>query len=168
MNFHLDYSDLKQILLEAIIIVCFGMSIGLAFNYQLVMNAFAGKVVTGPVSADSESTDLFPVPVSLAEMQAVMQQAVLVDARIEELYVDGHLPKALSLPLAEIENRFELFKTKFPPNRSIIIYCSGYGCSDSFDLGLLLIKDGYHDVMVYEGGFPEWRDAGLPVVKGAQ
>ena len=168
MTFHLDYSDLKQILLEAIIIVCFGMLIGLSFNYQLVMNAFAGKVVTAPVSADAESTDLFPVPVSLAEMQAVMQQAVLVDARIEELYADGHLPNALSLPLAEIGNRFELFKTKFPPNRSIIIYCSGYGCSDSFDLGLLLTKDGYHDVMVYEGGFPEWRDAGLPVVKGAQ
>jgi len=168
MTLHLDYSELKKILLEAIIIVSLGGLIGLSFNYQLVMNAFSGKVVATPVSVAAESTDLFPVSISLAEMQAVVQRAVLVDARIEELYADGHLPNALSLPLAEIENRFKLFKAKFPPNRSIIIYCSGYGCSDSFDLGLLLIKEGYHDVMIYEGGFPEWRDAGLPVVKGAQ
>ena len=49
MTLHLDYSDLKKILLEAVIIVCFGALIGLSFNYQLVMNAFAGKVITTPV-----------------------------------------------------------------------------------------------------------------------
>jgi rhodanese-related sulfurtransferase len=27
---------------------------------------------------------------------------------------------------------------------------------------------GFSNVMVYEGGFPEWRDSGLPVEKGEQ
>jgi rhodanese-related sulfurtransferase len=48
----------------------------------------------------------------------------------------------------------------------LVIYCNGYGCPDSFDLGLRLIEAGYRDVRVFEGGLPEWRDAGLPVIEG--
>ena len=49
----------------------------------------------------------------------------------------------------------------------MILYCSGYGCPDSFDLGQILLEEGFRDVRVYEGGMPEWRDQGLPVEKGA-
>ena len=163
MTFHFDYSDLKRVVVEATIIVCFGITVGLSFNYQLVMNAFEGKVVTSP---EIESTaTLLPVPVSLAEVQNLSQRAVIIDARITELYAEGHLPNAVSLPLADIEQRLTAFLEQYP-ERSLIIYCSGYGCSDSFDLALLLLESGYHDVMVYEGGFPEWRDSGLPVEEG--
>jgi rhodanese-related sulfurtransferase len=163
MTFHLDYSDLKRVIAEATIIVCFGITIGLAFNYQLIMNAFEGKVVTSP---EIESTaNLFPVPVSLDEVQKLSQRAIIIDARITELYAEGHLPNAISLPWADIEHRLAAFKGQYR-DRSLIIYCSGYGCSDSFDLALLLLENGYHDVMVYEGGFPEWRDSGLPVEGG--
>jgi len=48
---------------------------------------------------------------------------------------------------------------------TLMLYCSGFGCPDSFDLGERLLAEGYLDVRVYEGGFPEWRDAGLPVEK---
>jgi 3-mercaptopyruvate sulfurtransferase SseA len=48
----------------------------------------------------------------------------------------------------------------------LVLYCSGYGCPDSFDLGIILLAEGYRDVRVFEGGFPEWADAGLPVERG--
>lgn len=163
MTIQFDYSDLKRIVVEATIIVCFGITVGLSFNYQMVMNAFEGKVVTAPEI--ESTTNLLPVPVSLAEVQNFSQRAVIIDARITELYAEGHLPNAVSLPLADIEQRLTAFIERYP-ERSLIIYCSGYGCSDSFDLALLLLENGYHDVMVYEGGFPEWRDSGLPVEEG--
>jgi rhodanese-related sulfurtransferase len=34
------------------------------------------------------------------------------------------------------------------------------------DLAKLLMQAGYTAVYVYEGGFPEWRDAGYPVATG--
>lgn len=164
MTFHFDYSDLKRVIVEATIIVCFGITVGLAFNYQLIINAFEGKVITSPV-IESATADLLPVPVSLAEVQELSQRSILIDARITELYAEGHLPNAVSLPLSDMEQQLAAFVEQYP-ERSLIIYCSGYGCSDSFDLALLLLENGYHDVMVYEGGFPEWRDSGLPVEGG--
>ncbi|NIQ96508.1 MAG: rhodanese-like domain-containing protein, partial [Desulfuromonadales bacterium] len=94
-------------------------------------------------------------------------RAILVDARLPEFYAEGHLPGAVSLPFAEAESRLAAFREQYP-GQSLIVYCSGYGCSDSFDLAVLLLANGYHDVMVYEGGYPEWRDAGLEVEKGMQ
>ena len=55
------------------------------------------------------------------------------------------------------------FLARVAKDQVIITYCSGFGCPDSFDLGVLLIELGYQDVRVFEGGYPEWRDAGLPV-----
>ena len=165
MNLHFDYSDLKRIVFEAILLVCLGISIGLSFNYQLVKNAFEGELIARPGTAN-DAAEVLPVPVPLADVQALAATAVIVDARISELYAEGHLPNAISLPLDEFEAQFAPFKENYP-GRSLIVYCSGYGCPDSYDLALLLIAGGYHDVMVYEGGFPEWRDAGQPVEKGA-
>jgi rhodanese-related sulfurtransferase len=92
--------------------------------------------------------------------------ALPVDARDGALYAEGHLPGAVSLPLAEVDALLESFRQQVAAERTLVLYCNGYGCPDSFDLGLRLIGEGYRDVRVFEGGFPEWRDAGLPVVKG--
>ena len=91
----------------------------------------------------------------------------MIDARADEIYAEGHLPKAISLPLGEVDDLLKAFKRNVAREATLIIYCSGFGCPDSFDLGMRLIEEGYEDVRVYEGGFPEWRDAGLPVEKGA-
>jgi len=50
----------------------------------------------------------------------------------------------------------------------LILYCTGFGCPDSFDLGVILLQQGYQEVRVYEGGYPEWRDQGRPIVEGGQ
>lgn len=165
MKLHLDYSNLKRIVVEAIIIVCFSIVIGLSFNYRMIMSAFEGEVIAS-VAEPVAGNDVYPVPVTLADVDTMMDRTVLVDARIEELYTAGHLPGAVSLPLAEIDAQLEAFKTEIPLARSLVVYCSGYGCSDSFELASVLIAAGYQDVMIYEGGFPEWRDAGRPISKG--
>lgn len=156
---------LPRILVEAVLIAALGASIGLAVNHRQVTDAFAGRQSAPPPQSATPAT-LLPQPVLLAEVRELAGTAVLVDARDDSLYAEGHLMGAVSLPLGEVEAQLAGFRQKVSAERTVVIYCNGYGCPDSFDLGLHLLKAGYRDVRVFEGGFPEWRDAGLPVATG--
>ena len=44
-----------------------------------------------------------------------------------------------------------------------VIYCSGKGCSLSEDLGFYLYDEfKFDNILIYEGGMPEWIDNSLP------
>jgi len=93
--------------------------------------------------------------------------AVFVDAREVSEYGEGHIAGAISLPydLAVSDpSRLEQLDTG---GRAIITYCGGGGCEMSLQLANELMFMGQHDkVLVYEGGFPEWIEAGYPVETG--
>ena len=157
---------LQRTLSEAVLIALLGLLAGLAINHRLVLDAFAGRLAASASVATTANMAL-PQPVLLAEVRELAATgALLVDARDAALYADGHLPAAVSLPLAEVDAVLESFRQQVAAARTLILYCNGYGCQDSFDLALRLMNEGYRDVRVFEGGFPEWRDAGLPVAKG--
>lgn len=157
---------LQRILLDAVVIAALGATIGLGINHRLVNDAFAGRLAApAPVAATPASR--LPQPVLLAEVRELAAAgAVLVDARDGVPYADGHLPGALNLSLGEVDAQLAGFRQQVAAEKMLVIYCNGYGCPDSFDLGVRLLQEGYRDVRVFEGGFPEWRDAGLPVEKG--
>lgn len=169
----------RRIWYEAGIIFALGVVLGLAVNIQMVIDAFAGRLTSEQpaVTADGKGTDpageetglgIYPVPVLLDEVRELLKTgAVLIDARAVEVYDAGHLPQAVSLPA---ENLYELladFVEQVPIDTTLIVYCSGFGCPDSENVAEGLLDEGYTDVRVYEGGFPEWRDSGLAVAKGA-
>lgn len=160
-------ADFQRILLEALVIVALGALLGLTFNYHLVMDLFTGRIQAPQVADRSAAQSAFPQPVTLTEVRELLRQDALpVDARAAELYAEGHLPDARSLPLGAPESTMESFSAVVPTDRVLVVYCSGYGCPDSFDLAQQLIDAGYRNVRIFEGGFPEWRDAGLPVEGG--
>lgn len=160
-------ADLRRILLEAAVILTLGVVVGLSFNVRLVLDVFNGRLTAPPPVAVDAAVDLYPVPVDLQRLQILVGEgALLVDARAAEIYAEGHLMGARSLPLGDLAAKLPDFRAAVPTQTTLILYCSGYGCPDSFDLGVALLKEGYLDVQVFEGGFPEWRDAGLPVEKG--
>jgi len=170
MNRFLDYSELPRIILEAVVILCFGILVGLTLHFQLVREVLEGKLIAPPGQhpvATERVTTGYPEPVDLQSVrQQIAAGTLLVDARIEELYRQGHLPESVSLPLAEVESRLPKFREEHPLQTPIIVYCNGYGCPDSFDLAMRLLESGYRKVMVFEGGFPEWEGAGLPIEAG--
>ena len=94
---------------------------------------------------------------------------LFVDARPEEEWKEGHIAKAVWLPIWELEKQGEKYLTPFmatvPKNRLVITYCNGGDCEDSHFLAEDLMKAGYTNVMVYTGGYPEWSKAGQPVAK---
>jgi rhodanese-related sulfurtransferase/DNA-binding transcriptional ArsR family regulator len=86
------------------------------------------------------------------------RDVVVLDVRPAEEYATGHIAGAMSMPLAEIERRL----AELPRGQRVVAYCRGPYCVLAAEAVRLLRKRGLDAVRLKEG-FPEWRDAGLPV-----
>jgi rhodanese-related sulfurtransferase len=89
--------------------------------------------------------------------------AFLIDAREPDEYAAGHIPGAISLPYDQSVTDPAKLESLDTGGKPIIIYCGGGTCEISMNLAFALIEAGHKKVLVYEGGFPEWAEAGLPV-----
>ena len=85
-------------------------------------------------------------------------QVILLDVRPAEEYQAGHLPQALSIPVAELEARL----SEVPLDREIIAYCRGPYCVFADEAVEILRTRGYHARRL-EQGVADWRALGLPV-----
>jgi len=83
---------------------------------------------------------------------------LLLDVRPAPEYRAGHLPGAISMPLAKLRERLP----ELPPDREIVAYCRGPYCVLSAEAVGELRTRGLRAVRL-EDGLPEWRAAGLPV-----
>ena len=88
---------------------------------------------------------------------------IFVDARSLEDYEEGHIQGAVSLPVGQSEDRIAAFLERYPPEASIITYCSGRTCQDSHHLAEFLLEFGYDNVTVFIDGFPGWKAEGHPI-----
>jgi rhodanese-related sulfurtransferase len=157
----------RRLIRNAILIALAAFAVGLAVNGRLLWKVFTGRALAVSHESASAGGDVpLPLPVELDEVRQLAGDTMLVDARSREAYLEGHLPGALSLPRGAGEERMDAFHRQVPADRPLIVYCSGYGCADSFLLAEQLLASGYRDVRVFEGGVPEWADAGLPLEKG--
>ncbi|MGM0577385.1 MAG: ArsR/SmtB family transcription factor [Myxococcota bacterium] len=87
----------------------------------------------------------------------------LLDVRPEEEYQAGHIPGALSVPLAELERRL----ADLPRDREIVAYCRGPYCVLAVEAVERLRERGFRAVRM-EDGVPDWRARGLPVETNAE
>ena len=88
---------------------------------------------------------------------------IFVDARSPEDYEAGHIQGAVSLPVGQLEEKIAAFLERYPPEASIITYCSGRTCLDSHHLAEFLLNFGYDKVTVFIDGFPGWEAEGHPI-----
>ncbi|GFO69357.1 sulfurtransferase [Geomonas limicola] len=156
--------------MEILLIVAISASVGIAWNRTLLTSAWRGEVARpAEAAAPAANAVTEPMPLGLMQVKELVdaKQAVLLDARSRTSFAEGHLQGAFNLPLEEAaKNPSRPLKVQVPAEASIITYCNGFSCHDSMELAKILVKAGYPNVYVYEGGFPEWRDAGYPVAKG--
>lgn len=88
-------------------------------------------------------------------------EVTLIDVRPLEEYVAGHLPGAVSVPLAELADRVgELGR-----RRDVVAYCRGPYCVMALDAVDLLRRKGFRAHRL-EHGVPEWRARGWRVESG--
>lgn len=96
------------------------------------------------------------------ELRALLERGsvVLVEAMAQQQYDAEHLPGAVNVPdelTADIATR--LVRTR---DTTVVVYCSGPGCTRSKVTAAAFVRLGYCDVYVYPGGKSDWADAGLP------
>jgi rhodanese-related sulfurtransferase len=103
--------------------------------------------------------------ISLEEAEALFlaKMAVFLDARPEDLFLEGHIKGARNLPAFEFEVRFPDVMADIPPETTIITYCDGEDCALSHHLAGELIGKGYTNVRVLLNGWSTWRQTGLPI-----
>jgi rhodanese-related sulfurtransferase len=163
---YLPYIRLKE-LVEIAVLLLISAATGLLWNHDLLSKAWRGEVAR-PAAAKEQA---LPMPIGLPQVREFFdsRQAVFVDARQRKSFAEGHLAGAVNFPLEEVRQKGTvLVSSRIRPDAMVIAYCNGFSCRDSFELGKILIAGGYANVFVYEGGFPEWRDARYPVEKGGR
>ena len=99
-------------------------------------------------------------PVSRNELARRLRRkdVVVLDVRPTPEYAAGHVEGARSVPIGELSRRLR----ELPKKKEVVAYCRGPYCVFADDAVRALRRKGYRAVRL-EDGFPEWRDAGLPV-----
>jgi rhodanese-related sulfurtransferase len=102
-------------------------------------------------------------PVTREELARRLQDGddlVVLDVRPAAEYAAGHLPGAVSIPLAELRRRL----AELPADREIVAYCRGPYCAFAHEAVAVLREAGV-SARRLEEGLPDWEAAGLAVAR---
>jgi len=105
-------------------------------------------------------------PVTRAELLRRLkrgEEVVVLDVRPAEEFAAGHLPAAISIPLAELRRRLR----ELPRDKEVVAYCRGPYCAFAHKAVRVLQQAGFRARRL-EDGLPEWKAAGLPVVAAGE
>jgi rhodanese-related sulfurtransferase len=87
--------------------------------------------------------------------------AIFIDARRTRDFVAGHIQGARSISYweADADEKIGALREEVPLEIPIVVYCTrSKDCEDSQFLAQKLHDIGFLDLMVYRGGFPEWKE----------
>jgi rhodanese-related sulfurtransferase len=91
---------------------------------------------------------------------------VIVDALAPMSFAHSHLPGAINLPPAWVDDRGP---QRIPDlGTELVVYCTNETCDASVQTAERLIELGYRNVRHYRGGKQDWKDAGLPLEGGGR
>lgn len=83
----------------------------------------------------------------------------LLDVRPVDEFAHAHVPGAVNIPLGDLTARL----AEIPRGVEVVAYCRGPWCVLAFEAVACLRQHG-RDARRLDGGLPEWRRAGRPVV----
>jgi rhodanese-related sulfurtransferase len=89
---------------------------------------------------------------------------LLLEALPERYYTQKHLPGARLFPHDQVER----LAPEVAPDKGaeIVVYCASRTCQNSHMAAYHLVRLGYTNVTVYEGGKQDWEASGLPFESG--
>ncbi len=160
-----------QIVQRFLLLGLLGIVLGLAVNtlrptgLSLVARELVETSAAGVDTLETAESPALAV-IGFAEADVLFQKelAAFVDARDAEKFAAGHIPGAINLPTSAYrDGEADL---PLPKGFLVVIYCDGGHCELSHELADLLVDDGYRKVRVYEGGYEEWDQLGMPLESG--
>lgn len=107
----------------------------------------------GPVKAKA---------VSYAQVKKLLSDpsVMVIDARNDHEFAEGHLPNARNIFALEFE-RFIPELIGMNKDIRIIVYCGGGQCELSHELSNNLIGLGFKKIYIYLGGWEDWKKNGM-------
>lgn len=148
--------------IRTILILTLSVGLGLAFNAtrpDMLPLVRTQESTTGPALQEGE------ISMGDARQLFISKEAVFVDAREADVYAQGHIEGALSLPVFSFAQDFGALKNQME-GKAIITYCDGEFCELSRDLADQLKAHGLQNVYVLKNGWTLWRNEGLPTATG--
>lgn len=148
---------------------------GLFVTYRLADEEVAGFLRSMRILAEHRLAEMEQITRTFLAgrtgMEAVNRETLLsrirsgevtvLDVRPPEEFEAGHLPGAVSVPLAELKKRLK----DFPKNREIVAYCRGPYCVLAIKAVELLRKKGFR-AMRLEDGISDLRAHGFDIATG--
>ena len=98
--------------------------------------------------------------VAPAQLQEKMENAYLLDVRLEGLYKQGYIKGSQNIPIHLVSRRFQ----EIPTGKRVIVV-DLLGNPAWVPVGWFLKSKGYNDVMMLKGGMSSWQKEGLPLEK---
>jgi rhodanese-related sulfurtransferase/DNA-binding transcriptional ArsR family regulator len=86
-------------------------------------------------------------------------EVIVIDVRPPEEFATAHIPGARSVPLSLLESAM----AELPRDRAVVAYCRGPYCVLA-DQAVKRLREAGFSAHRLDGGLPDWRSAGLPVV----
>lgn len=147
-------------ILQIVLMGAVGILIGLYANslasesLPLIADAeqFKMEVAEEIQVASSEIMDLW-----------VSGEALFVDARGEEVYAEGRIPGAFSLPYKGFDDGAVPEMVDYlPRDQLLVIYCDGADCHASQVVYDRLLELGFKPefMKIFHGGWNEWKETG--------
>ncbi|MCX8057657.1 MAG: rhodanese-like domain-containing protein [Ignavibacteria bacterium] len=102
--------------------------------------------------------------VTIEEAQNYFSQAILIDARSEENYLQGHIPNSINIPTKNFDNYLDKV-FELPQDSLLIIYCEGIHCNLSHLLAEKLKTFGFKNIWIMYEGIEGWKQKNLPIEK---
>jgi rhodanese-related sulfurtransferase len=150
----------KRILLQALCILGLSLVLGLGRN-ALSSRPLPLFQAFNPMSRDSLGIRHLD---SLQTREAWERHfAIFLDARRSELFKEGHVPGAKSIPLDDFDTIYP--QLSLSSDSAYIIYCEGKDCEYSDLLAQRLYALGYRKLAVFPGGWEEWTKGKHPIEK---
>ena len=89
------------------------------------------------------------------------QNMLFVDARSEEYYLEGHIPKAVCND--NLDSLITKIEKQVAIDDGFVVYCSDDDCGSSEELAYLLQEQGFSNIYLFKGGWKQWVDNNLPI-----
>jgi len=96
------------------------------------------------------------------------EDQLVIDVLPEEMFNAQHIPGAVNVPVSDptfIKQVEDLADTRDDP---IVVYCADSECDASPKAAQQLEDNGFTNIVDFEGGIAEWREAGYPVEAAGQ
>jgi len=89
------------------------------------------------------------------------KEVYIFDLRTKELYDDGHIRTATSIPIKDLIGRIG----EIPREKEVVLYCQNFSCEEAGQAVIILDTAKYKNFRVLFGGVEEWVNGGNDLVK---